>query len=213
MVQLRPHLLAVICLFCLAGLGVTPLLHPGLYTAHDIWHQVARLYHYSSLVSLGAMPPRWVFNLAQGYGYPLFFFSYHFPWFFGSALVGLGFSVTTSLKLLFAGSYLAASCNMYWLVFRLTKNKFSSTLAAAVYLWSPYFFLTLYVAATMGTAFLFALLPLLVIGLLYHQRASKILYLECRSWRACTWLECFLCTPSTRIFSAHCGFHKFGRSD
>ena len=167
MVQLRPHLLAVICLFCLAGLGVTPLLHPGLYTAHDIWHQVARLYHYSSLVSLGAMPPLLVFNFSQGYGYPLFFFSYHFPWFFGSALVGLGFSVTTSLKLLFAGSYLAASCNMYWLVFRLTKNKFSSTLAAAVYLWSPYFFLTLYVAATMGTAFLFALLPLLVIGLQY----------------------------------------------
>ncbi|NCN82816.1 MAG: hypothetical protein GW947_02505 [Candidatus Pacebacteria bacterium] len=175
MSKFKQHFPAFFILVILMILGIFPLFHSGLYTAHDIWHQVARLYHYSTLVSLGEFPPRWVFDLAQGFGYPLFFFSYHFPWFFGSLLVLLGFSVETSLKMLFAGSYIAAGCSMYWLMYTLTKNRVASIVGAAAYLWAPYFFLSLYVAATIGTAFLFALLPILIISLHFLTQKNYVL--------------------------------------
>ncbi|MDA1079244.1 MAG: hypothetical protein O2840_00975 [bacterium] len=164
---LKKHFVSLAVLLLLAGLGSIPLFHTGLYTAHDIWHQVARLYHYSTLVSLGEFPPRWVFDLAQGFGYPLFFFSYHFPWFFGSLLVALGLTIADALKLLFVVGYFAAGFNMYWLMYTLTKKRVPSLIAAITYNWSPYFFLAMYVAAAIGTVFTFALLPVLILGLYY----------------------------------------------
>lgn len=141
------------------------LFHTGLYTAHDMWHQVARLYHYTQALKDGQLPPTWISQLAMGHGYPLFFFSYHLPWIFGAPLVLLGASIEFTIKYLFFFSVVASGFAMYMLGLHLFKNRWAATIAAGTYIWAPYHFLTVFVSAAIGTAFQFALVPLLFLGI------------------------------------------------
>lgn len=154
---------AIISIFSV--LGMKALFHEGLFTAHDIWHQVARLYHYYKAVGDGQFPPYWIGTLANGYGYPLFFFSYHLPWILGLPFLWLGVSIPETLKILFILSYLISGFSMYVLVNAIFKNKLSALLSAVVYLWAPYRLLTILVSAAMGTAFVFTFLPILLLGI------------------------------------------------
>ncbi len=160
----RKHIIYIVLILVAAVMGSLPLLHSGLYTAHDIWHQVARLYHYSEAVSDGQFFPTWISTLSQGHGYPLFLFSYHFPWILGTPLVLMGASIEFALKFLFFVAYLASGWAMYALAWHITKNKTASLGSAVLYLFAPYHFLTMYVSAAIGTQFQFAILPLLFLG-------------------------------------------------
>lgn len=147
-------------------LGMEALFHPGLFTAHDIWHQVARLYHYSEATNNGQFPPYWISTLSNGLGYPLFFFSYHFPWLLGLPFIKLGLDIPITLKILFFLAYIFSGIFMYIFINNLLKNRLAATLSAIIYLWSPYHFLTTFVGASMGIVFVFTFLPLLFLGLL-----------------------------------------------
>lgn len=159
------HILPFIILAIFSVLGMKALFHPGLFTAHDIWHQAARFYHYYKAVGDGQILPYWIGNLANGYGYPLFFFSYHLPWILGLPFLGLGISIPETLKILFVLSYILSGFSMYLLVEGVLKNKMSALLSAIIYLWAPYRFLTILVSAAMGTAFVFTFLPILLLGI------------------------------------------------
>lgn len=141
------------------------LIHPGLFTAHDIWHQVARLYHYHQAFLDGQIPPYWITDLANGFGYPLFFFSYHLPWMIGIPFLTLGFDIPTTIKILFFISYLLSGIAMYLFVFEVSRNRFAALFSSILYMWAPYHFLTILVSAAMGTAFVFAFLPLILWGI------------------------------------------------
>jgi len=153
--------------------GIQALFHPGLYSAHDIWHQVARLYHYSAAVSDGSILPTWISTLANGYGYPLFYFSYHLPWLMGLPFIWLGFSIFSTLKILFGLSFVLAGYAMYWLALTVFKNRWAALAVAAIYLISPYHFLSIFVSASIGTVFQFALLPLIILGLIKTINGEK----------------------------------------
>lgn len=121
--MVRKHLGPVLIILIFSLVGIKALFYPGLYSAHDIWHQVARFYHYSKAVSDGQIPPYWIGNLANGYGYPLFFFSYHLPWILGLPFLGLGISIPETLKILFVFSYILSGIFMYLLVNGILKTK------------------------------------------------------------------------------------------
>lgn len=160
------HVFYLVLLCAFALYATHPLyVSPDLHSAHDIWHQVARLYHYSEAVSEGSFPPTWIHTLANGYGYPLFIFSYHMPWMIGAPLVLLGLSVFTTIKTVFFLAYLAAGVGMYLYMWGQTHKKLPAAIAALAYLYAPYHFLTLYVSAAIGTAFLFAALPFIFLGI------------------------------------------------
>ena len=141
------------------------LLHSGLFTSHDIWHQVARLYHYYQGLTDGQIPPYWIATLANGFGYPLFFFSYHLPWILGAPFLLSGIDIPTTLKILFLSSYLLSGIFMYLFAFNLFQNRFAALVSALLYQWAPYHFLTILVGAAMGTTFAFVFLPLLLWGI------------------------------------------------
>lgn len=162
---LREHALSLLCITIVAAWGLSPLMHDGLYTAHDIWHQVARLFHYTEALKDGQFFPAWVSTLAHGNGYPLFLFSYHLPWFLGSALVLLGFSIPVSLKLVFGLSFLASGIAFYYLAYALIPKKLPAVLAACLYLVAPFHFLSIYVSASIGTTVLYLILPLFFLGI------------------------------------------------
>src|SRR5690348_9257713 len=84
-----------------AILGMLALLHPGLFTAHDIYHQVVRIYYYYRSIIDGQIPPLWIMPLANGYGYPLFIFSYNLPWIIVLPFLLIGVSLYSSLKISF----------------------------------------------------------------------------------------------------------------
>lgn len=146
-------------------LGMRALFHPGLFTAHDIWHQVARLYYYYSAFSDGQFPPYWVSTLAGGLGYPLFFFSYHLPWIFGLPLLKAGLDIPTTLKILFFLAYFFSGIFMYLFINNLLRHRLAALLSSILYLFAPYHFLTIFVGASMGIVFVFMFLPLLLLGI------------------------------------------------
>ncbi|NCN50960.1 MAG: hypothetical protein GW925_00735 [Candidatus Pacebacteria bacterium] len=161
----KPRIIVLLLLFSLTLFASFPLFHSELFSAHDIWHQVARLYHYNEVVLAGDFPPRWVASLASGYGYPLFIFSYHLPWLFALPLTLSCVSIFTSIRVLFIFGLLTSATSMYVLLFRITKKNWASFVGATIYVWAPYHFLSVYVAAAIGTVFMFALLPLLFLGI------------------------------------------------
>ncbi|HYD35369.1 MAG TPA: hypothetical protein VD999_04845 [Vitreimonas sp.] len=159
------HVAALVVMTLFSLWGAKALFHPGLYTAHDIWHQVARLYHYSQALQDGQFLPMWVGTLAFGYGYPLFIFSYHLPWLIAIPFLGAGMSVFATLKTLFGLSLIVSAVTMYVCVYYLTKSKLGSLVAAVIYAWAPYHFLSIYVSASIGNAWSFVFVPLLAWGL------------------------------------------------
>ena len=161
----RKHILPLIIVLAVSLLGLKALFHPGLFTAHDIWHQVARLYHYQQAVSQGAFPPYWIATLAGGFGYPLFVFSYHLPWLLALPILKAGFDVPTTIKILFFLSYALSGFAMYALSLKLFKSVWAGVLSAFLYLWAPYRFLTIFVSAQMGVAFVYTFIPILFLGI------------------------------------------------
>lgn len=165
--KIKYHLSALIIVFLFSLLGAKALFHSGLYTAHDIWHNVARFYHYTQALSEGRIFPSWMSNLQNGYGYPLFIFSYHLPWLVGFPLLKVGLSFETAFKALFFISYLGSGVAMYFLSRKFFKSKLAAVVSTLLYLWAPYHFLTMFVSASIGTAFVFVFVPLIVLGALY----------------------------------------------
>ena len=155
--------LSVVIIFSL--LGIKALFHPGLFTAHDIWHQVVRFHYFYQSINDGQFPPYWVDQLANGFGYPLFTFSYNLPWLIGVLFLKIGFDLSTSIKFLFGLSYLLSGVAMYLFTYSLLRDKLSALLSSIVYLWLPYHFLIIFVSASMGVAFVFFFLPIVLLGI------------------------------------------------
>lgn len=163
--------LLVLLLFSI--LGMKALFYPGLYTAHDIWHQVVRFYYYFQGINDGQFPPYWIGQLANGFGYPFFFFSYHLPWLIGVLLLQIGFDISPAIKTLFFLSYISSGITMYFFVKCLLKDRFSALLSGIVYLWVPYHFLIIFVGGSLGIAFVFTFLPVIFLGIHLIKEGSR----------------------------------------
>ncbi len=171
--KIPKDLIFLIIILTFSILGMKALLHPGLFTAHDIWHQVVRLYYYHLAVNDGQIPPYWIGQLAHNFGYPLLFFSYHFPWIIGVALMKLGLNFSETIKALFFLSYLGSGISMYFFARSLLKDKLSALLSSILYLWVPYHFLIIFVSASMGIAFIFTFVPLVLLGIHLIRERSR----------------------------------------
>lgn len=170
---MKKDFLYLMCIVAFSIMGMKALFHPGLFTAHDIWHQVVRFYYYSQAVHDGQWPPYWIGQLAKGFGYPLFFFSYHLPWIIGILLLNIGFNFSDTIKALFFLSFMGSGITMYFLVNALLKSRLSAILSSILYLWLPYHFLIIFVSASMGIAFVFTFLPLVFLGIHLIKEGSR----------------------------------------
>ena len=131
---------------------------PGFYSLHDDLH-VAWLDQMHRAVVSRQWPPRWVPDLSFAYGYPLFNFVYPLPFYLGEIFHLTGFSLVTSLKLVFAFSVIFSGPAMYLFL----RRHFSppwSFLGALIYLFTPYRAVVVFVRGALGEALLFAFLPL-----------------------------------------------------
>lgn len=162
----RKTLILHLALIILLGIyGLKALFHLGFFTSLDGWHNIARLHHYHKTLTEGQLLPRWSADLASGYGYPLFVFSYHMPWIIAEPFMMAGLDVFVVMKIVFFVGFIGSGIMLYLWLRDLSLHPAAALTAAIVYLWTPYRFAKILVGASMGEATVFLFLPLLFWGI------------------------------------------------
>lgn len=169
----RKNLFFLILLLVLALIGVKALFAPGFYTNHDGEHQVVRLWHFHQAVIDGQLPVRWAGTALNGFGYPLFIFTYPLPFWLGEVFLRTGLNLTDSIKAVFILTYVVSGLTMYFFAADLWKNRLAGFLSAFFYLWAPYRFSNLFVRASLGEHVSFIFIPLIFWGFLKIQKKQN----------------------------------------
>lgn len=155
---------AYVLVAAFAIIAMRALIHSGFWTSHDGWHQVARLYHFNEALRSGQIPPRYSFRLFNGFGYPLFTFSYHLPWLMAEPFLLVGFSIFDAIKAVFIIGYILSGIFMLrWL--KEMWGVRAGVVGSLLYLWAPYRFSDIYVRAALGEATSFIFIPVFFHGL------------------------------------------------
>jgi hypothetical protein len=169
---MRNKIYLILILF-IGLIGIKSLCSPGFYTSHDGRHQIIRLMHFHQALVDGQFPVRWAGTALAGFGYPLFVFTYHLPFWLGEGWYLLSNNLGDSIKFVFIITYLASGLTMYWFAKKLWSSKLAGFLTSLLYLWAPYRFLNIFVRAALGEAVTFVFLPLVFLGLLQLARIKK----------------------------------------
>ncbi|MBI2443360.1 MAG: hypothetical protein HYV40_05670 [Candidatus Levybacteria bacterium] len=154
-------------LFILAILAVLllpillPLSRNGFFVSDDGEWMIIRLSAFYEVLRDGQVPARFLQRLNQGFGYPVANFLYPGFLYLGVPIHVLGFSFTSSIKILMAGSFLASS---YFMFFWLRKffNDVSSLVGSLFYSYAPYHVYDLYTRGSVGELLALAILPFIL---------------------------------------------------
>ncbi len=149
--------LIIVSIIFVSIIVLKDLFKPGMYTSHDGIHQIVRFYYFDQALRDGQIPPRWAQGLMNGFGYPLFIFSYHLPWFIAEFMRVLGSSIIDSVKMTFLVGFALSGITMYFLQKDLF-GRLAAVVGTGLYLFAPYRFSNIFVRAAIGdaTAFMFA---------------------------------------------------------
>ena len=163
-------------------LGILVLLHSAflkdvVYESDDYKHHAVRTASYYLALKQGQLPVRWGPNLNQGYGYPSFNYMYHTPYFIGSLLHIIGFTIQESVNLTVLFSVLFGAVGAYYLAKSfITSNKWS-LLLALFYVINPYVLLTMYWRGAVGELFFYGLIPFFLFCIEKYIQKKNPLYL------------------------------------
>ncbi len=150
----------VLALMIVAMVPLLPLLFCGAYPAtHEGLRYAALTEHFRTAILNGVWYPRWLPNLASGYGYPTFVF-YQPLFFFLASTVALITGLPTPVACWVAigiASFLSA-CGVYRLG-RMRGSRPFSVVAALLFLVTPFIFVDIYVRGDLSEAFAMLLTP------------------------------------------------------
>lgn len=154
-------------------LGIKNLLHSGFWTSHDGRHQIIRLMHFHQGLKDGQLPPRWAGTAYRGYGYPLFIFTYRFPFWLAEGWYLISHNLGAAIKFVFIITYVLSGFSMYCFSRKLWRSRSAALLSSVLYLWAPYRFSNIFVRASLGEAVTFAFMPLIFLGILKLSLSKK----------------------------------------
>lgn len=140
---------------------ILPYFHQGYFPSHDGEWAVVRLADMFRTLRDLQIPARYSGALNFGYGYPLFNFTYPFPYYLGVSIHLLGLSFVNTIKLLFAVSVPLSALMMFILSQAVWKNAWAGFVSAILYIYLPYRLVDLYVRGSLGESISLALFPLL----------------------------------------------------
>ncbi len=144
---------------------IIPYLHPGFFQTHDGYWWVIRLADMFRELKDLQFPPRYSEYLNSGYGYPLFNFTYPFPFYIGVLVKLLGFGFVDTIKILFAASVPISAFFMFLASRNVWKNDFAGIISSVLYLYFPYRLVDLFVRGSIGEALAFAIMPAVFLSL------------------------------------------------
>jgi len=158
--KMKKSVFVSILLIFISGLvGARALFHSGFYTSHDGEHQLVRQYVFEQGLRDRQIPVRFSRQLYNGFGYPLFFFTYRLPFYFGEIFRVAGLSFADSVKAVFFVTYIASGLAMFWFARR--WGNFAGVIAAILYMWAPYRFSAMFVRSALGEHMAAVFVPLL----------------------------------------------------
>lgn len=137
-----------------------------------------------AIVRLGAMhralidhhfPVRWTGNQNFGFGYPLFEFTYPFPYYLGEIFNLGGLSLISSVKMVFVLSVLVSGISMFFLAREFFGN-FGGLLSSIFFIFAPYRIVNLYVRGSLGESLSLVFFPLLFLLLVKIYKKPNSFY-------------------------------------
>lgn len=155
----------LILIFIAAIPIISPLTKEGYFPTHDGQWAVVRLTEMHRELKDGQFPPRWSDYLNHGFGYPLFLFTYPFPYYLGELIHLAGFSFVDSIKVVFLLSVLVSAIGMFFLGKKIDGN-FAGFVSSVLYMYAPFRLVNLYVRGSIGESLSFAIFPLLFLATL-----------------------------------------------
>jgi uncharacterized membrane protein len=141
---------------------VLPYLHSGYFPTHDGEWAVVRMGDMFRQIKDMQFPPRYSGALNFGYGYPLFNFTYPFPYYLGIVLYLPLHNFVLSVKTIFVASVFLSSILMYLASSYLWKSRVAGLISSIIYIYLPYRVVDLYVRGSIGESLAFALFPLIL---------------------------------------------------
>ncbi len=151
----------------LTGFAIAPFMRPGYFWgAHDARHDVYFLLEYDRAVQEGKWLVHWCPDFAFGQGYPFFLVYGPLATFLAEIFHHFaGFSLTGSVKAVFALAAIGSALSMYFFV-RAWAGERAAFVAGLLYLYVPYHLVDLYVRAAMAESLSFVFMPLVLWGAL-----------------------------------------------
>ena len=147
---------------------------PGYFPSHDGEWAVVRLGAMHRAVLDKEIPVRWSGYQNFGYGYPLFEFTYPFPYYLGEVfhLAKIGF--VNSIKIVFILSVFVSGIGMFLFLREIFTTE-GALLGSTFYLFAPYRLVNLYVRGSIGESLSLAIFPFLflIVYKLFKTKENK----------------------------------------
>ncbi len=158
----NPNLWPVIIVLFFALIAGRSLLTSGYFNMHDDL-QMMRQLEMEKCFKDGQIPCRWVPDMGDGYGFPLFNFYPPLPYLVGQVIRTVGFSFVDTAKIVFLLSFLVSGVTMYFLS-KEFFGKLGGVVSSIFYVWAPYHSVDIYVRGAMNEAWALAWFPLILLA-------------------------------------------------
>jgi len=155
---------------------ILPFFYKGYFPTHDGEWAVIRLTDMYRELKDKQIPPRFSGNLNFGYGYPLFNFTYPFPYYAGIVIYLLHFGFVNSIKILFISSVLFSAVSMFFVSKTLWNSTLAGFISSTAYVYVPYRMVDLFVRGSLGESLSFALFPAILFCVIKLLRTGKDIY-------------------------------------
>ena len=149
-----------------------PIAWAPFFTHHDDV-QTIRLYEMDKCIKDGQIPCRWVPDLGDLYGYPLFNYYAPLPYYYGEIFYFLTNNLILSVKVMFITAFLGAYIFMYLFARRIWGD-LGGAISALFYSFAPYHALDFYVRGEMGEMWGLMLFPAIFWAFLKLKEKSNI---------------------------------------
>ncbi len=170
-------ILIIFLLIILSIPAISPFFHEGYFPTHDGEWAIVRLTDMFRELKDFQIPPRYSGNLNFGYGYPLFNFTYPFPYYLGFFLNQLNLGFVDSIKILFAASVPLSGLAMFYSAKTLWGGTLSGFVSGVLYMYLPYRLVDLYARGSLGESLSFVLFPAILFFILKVFKHGKIIYI------------------------------------
>lgn len=153
-------LLGAIVVVLLGAFAYAPLFGGGMILTADNLH-AWRIHELGRCLDDGQIPCRWVPDLGNGYGFPLFNYYPPLPYYAGDLLHRLGFSYLRAVDALYLIGLAGAGLSMFVLTRRLWGD-LGGLVSAVAYVYAPYLALDVYMRGALAELWGLAFAPALL---------------------------------------------------
>ena len=175
-VETRRRLAIAAGLAALALPVCLPLATNRILLGHDAYEYLPRLVEFHENIRHGVLLPRWAPDLSLGYGQPFFVFNPPIVYYLAEIWLLAGMGPLTALNLTCALIVAGSAAGMF-LLGRLWFGPWGGWLAAAAYVYAPYFHVDLFVRHALAEFAAFLFYPLAFYGFARYARDRDLRFL------------------------------------